>query len=426
MSLIKNMTWVAGALLVTASGAARAGDHQICYQDQLNSSGYITAIFGCRSDDPNVTCSIDLQGTWVWTPAGSVKKVTLPMSGLYTAHMTFSDGTLRPCSVSALDPSLGAGAPSLGATLVGYTTDASGHAMTAVWTHHSNVNAERVTQLMRVPWDMVAVGGGVVGVESPYGAVVYKSISNWDADKREWLVGTSDLIYAQPHDNDAYVIGLKIEGADQSIRSLVTYQQGAFDPNTWLSMPTGSYTKPAGTIALGGGVFGWDPLGKNQYATASYPNVVQNFCLPSGCEYPYTVLGWTSTSKDHGVSAPGRVTVDLHTIASDLTIGGAPFHVVGSVVAATSGLAAHPSVVVAGAPGEFALTGIGAYVDWQDYGWAGNLIWKLKPRPDIAGVEVASKDHAWSSPATITGYALGIKLVPGPTPTPPKPILKFP
>jgi hypothetical protein len=35
------------------------------------------------------------------------------------------------------------------------------------------------------------------------------------------------------------------------------------------------------------------------------------------------------------------------------------------------------------------------------------------PRPDIDGAEVASKDHGTASPATITAYALGVKLVPG-------------
>jgi hypothetical protein len=36
----------------------------------------------------------------------------------------------------------------------------------------------------------------------------------------------------------------------------------------------------------------------------------------------------------------------------------------------------------------------------------------MMPRPDIDGAEVGSKDHG-TSPATITAYALGVKLVPG-------------
>jgi hypothetical protein len=425
--LFKRMTCALGAFLAVAvaSRTALAGDHQICFQDQLDKNGNITAIFACRSDSPGITCSIDpqgLHGVWGWTPAGQVEIVTLPMSGTYTANISFSDGTLRTCTVSALDPSLGAGAPSSGASLFGYTTDASGLLMTGVWTHRSNLNAEQVYQKMRVPWDMVAVGGGVVGAELPSGALVNESQGT--LDPREWQVLTSDLVNPQPHENDAYVIGLKIEGADQPLSSLVTSRSAVTDPNTPLDMPSITQAVPGGTIALGGGIRGLDRTGHGQFATASFPNVKQAYSCAPSCEQPLYVGGWTDTTKDHLVSAPGEVYVDVHAIAGQFTIRGATFHVVGSVSAATSGLASHPAIAVAGQPG-FALTGIGAYVDWQTYGSAGNLIWKLKPRPDIAGAEVASKDHDLASPATITGYALGVKLVAGPVPAPrsPKPIL---
>ncbi len=430
-----------------ASSVAFAGDHQICYQDQTSSTGNMNVIFGCRSDTPGVTCTINtpLSANFVWTPAGYVKKMNVgTLSGSYSATISWSDGTYRSCDVSVLDPSLGQGAPSAGAQLVGYTTDASGFLMTAVWTHRSNVNQERVAQTMSVPWDMVAIGGGVVGAETPAGALVYMSRGTQDLEKRQWMVGTSDLLYPQPHDNDAYIIGLKIQGLDpaagmgrtQTLRSMISEQQGAFDPNNWLPMPSGTENPASGTVLLSGGVYGWNPWGINQYATNSYPNVVPVFCSPvlgSGCVPHNEAFGWTSTSKDHGIASSGRVTVDLHTINVQFTINGSTFHVAQSVFSATSGLAEHPSIVVNGAPGEYALTGIGAYVDWMSYippgtilGTAadpyllyGRLLWKLEPRPDIAGVEVGSKDHAYVAPATITGYAVGIKLVPGPVPTSP-------
>jgi hypothetical protein len=80
-------------------------------------------------------------------------------------------------------------------------------------------------------------------------------------------------------------------------------------------------------------------------------------------------------------------------------------------VQATSAVAAHPAVDVGGLRGEYALTGIGAAVDWRSHGPSGNLLWKLEPRADLGGASVASKDHVFPSPATITGFALGIKLV---------------
>ncbi len=99
-------------------------------------------------------------------------------------------------------------------------------------------------------------------------------------------------------------------------------------------------------------------------------------------------------------------------------MGGKTFNVQARFVSAASGIAAHPAVDVSGLRGEYALTGIGAAVDWRRYDQngnqtaAGNLLWKLEPRADLGGASVASKDHILSSPARITGYALGIKLVP--------------
>ena len=97
-------------------------------------------------------------------------------------------------------------------------------------------------------------------------------------------------------------------------------------------------------------------------------------------------------------------------------VGGLTYRVVSTYRSATSAIAAHPAVDVAGPKG-CALTGIGASVAWRGPPFTtkplpGNLIWKLQPRPDLGGATVASKDHGINSPASITGYALGIKLVP--------------
>jgi hypothetical protein len=295
--------------------------------------------------------------------------------------------------------------------------------MTAVWTLRSNQNASVVGQVVWVPADFVAVGGGVVGAETPAGALATASYPYLDLELRKWTVRTQDDIYPQPHDNDAYVIGLKIEGLDvYTLRTLFTNASGLNNP-MWVANPSASASVPAGFITLSGGAHGWGPWGNGQYLTASYPNVLRNLCRPWPCEQQYSVTGWTGISKDHGVSVPGNVSPYLFAIKSQFSIGGSTYHVVGSVTAAASAVAEHPSATVAGLPGEYALTGIGAYVDWQPYGWAGNLIWKLLPRPDIAGAEVASKDHGYYSPATITAYAIGIKLVPGPIPVWQPPIL---
>jgi hypothetical protein len=424
MMRMKNLAAGLGLAFSMASGSAFAGGyHQICYQGPSTSTGALTAIFGCRADNPNLTCSVGLSGgTAIFGPAGLLKQVTLPSSGSFNTAMTFSDGTTRSCTVSAIANG-GVQTP-----LVGYTTDLSGLVMTGVWTQRSNQFTSPVRQVIAVPGDFVVVGGGVVGNEGPPGALVGLSLPTGDLDKREWWVGTQDDIYPEPHDNDAYAIGLKIEGLGiASLRPLISTTLGGSAPNAWVSSPTATAPMANGTVPLGGGVHGRGPLGSGQYLTQSFPNLMQNFCYPA-CEQTYTITGWTGTSKDHGVSVPGEMDAYLIAITGQFSVGSSTWHVVTSVSTATSAEAAHPSIVVAGTPGEYALTSIGAYVDWQDYGSFGNLIWKLLPRPDIAGAEVASKDHGFVSPATITGYAIGVKLVPGPFPTaqPPPIILRPP
>jgi len=130
-------------------------------------------------------------------------------------------------------------------------------------------------------------------------------------------------------------------------------------------------------------------------------------------EYASTGTGWQVSSKDHYISRPGTIAAKPRSIETTITdSSGQVFIVHSRVFTATSPVAQHPSVVVTGAPGEYALTGIGAQVDWRSHGDWGNLLWKLMPRPDIGGAEVGSKDHLLASPATIQGFAIGIKLEP--------------
>jgi hypothetical protein len=121
-------------------------------------------------------------------------------------------------------------------------------------------------------------------------------------------------------------------------------------------------------------------------------------------------------SKEHVNSSPWYIVPQMTTVPKVLTINGNTFHVETFVAEGTGTPAAHPSAT-ASLPSDFALTGIGAFVDWKNSPSAfGNMLWRLKPRSDINGVEAASKDQWFSSPAGITAYAIGMKLVPGPVP----------
>jgi hypothetical protein len=172
-----------------------------------------------------------------------------------------------------------------------------------------------------------------------------------------------------------------------------------------------------------------------QFATVSAPIIGNIFrCTqdPSGffsCGTVAAATGWRVESKDHVVSHPGWINLQMLALPLTINVGGVNWEVRGQYVSATSAVAAHPAIDVSGLRGEYALTGIGATVDWRRVDRlsgqvaAGNLLWKLEPRADLGGASVAAKDHIISSPASITGYALGIKLVPpGTSDLPPAPI----
>jgi hypothetical protein len=181
-----------------------------------------------------------------------------------------------------------------------------------------------------------------------------------------------------------------------------------------------SATYPQGYIAISGGVQanqGASPLG--QYVTTSEPVTSQQCYANNTCEQ--VVTGWTVASKDHINPSPWWIIGSLTTLPKVWTIGGVPWHIETWVSNASSAVLPHPSATVS-LPPDFALTSVGAFVNWQTSPTAaGNLLWDLKPRPDIDGAEAASKDESIPSPASLGVFAVGMKLVPGPVP-PPAPI----
>ncbi len=418
------------ALTLTASTAYAAGNHQICYEGPFY-NGVPTFSVQCRSDIPGITCSISASASssGSYTPpagASTVRTYQGQPGTAYTATISFSDGTQRSCTTYLAGYFTSAGrayatAPgATTATLTGYTTDQSGRVMTGVWSSRTST-AQRVQRnVVGVPKDFVVTGGGALGTNFPSGALISKMRPSGDLEKREWAVETQDAIAADPHNNDTYAIGMKIEGIGPSgMRNLVAWTSGS--SNT-AAQPSGLLEPPAGFEAiLGGGAAAYSQTAfqLGQYLTASAPiPAVSGFCWRGACPDEFGATGWSAASKDHGTSAIGWVTPWISSMPPTIQIGATTYTVATYGRGVTSPSAAHPSIVVPGLSGEFALTGVGARVNWQTFGGrgsvgsAGNLLWKVVPRPDLAGVEASSKDHVYSSPATITGYALGIKLVP--------------
>lgn len=428
-SMFTFVALVAGTL--TVSTAYAAGHHQICYEGPSFNSAPTFAV-QCRSDVPGTTCSISAPASTSgsYTPpagASTVRTYQGQPGTTYTATISFSDGTQRSCTTYLAGYFTSAGrayatAPgATAATLTGYTTDQSGLVMTGVWTSRTTT-AQRVQRnVVGVPKDFVVTGGGALGTNFPSGALISKLRPTGDLEEREWAVETQDAIAADPHNNETYAIGMKIQGIGPvGMRNLVVWTSGS--SNT-AAQPFGQVFPPAGFEAiLGGGAAAYSQTAfqLGQYLTASGPiPAISSFCWRGACPDEFGATGWAAASKDHGTSAIGWVTPWLSSMPPTVQIGATTYAVETYSRGVTSGSAPHPAIVVPGQSGTFALTGVGARVNWQTLGGgrgsvgsAGNLLWKLVPRADLAGVEASSKDHVYSSPATITGYALGIRLVP--------------
>ncbi|QSQ26458.1 peptidase M4 family protein [Pyxidicoccus parkwayensis] len=260
-------------------------------------------------------------------------------------------------------------------------TDASGKLTIAVFERYATSAAGINTNFaVTVPGDFVVIGGGGEGKESPQGNLLTASYP--DSGLTSWLVSTKDHINADPVQVRAWAIGLKATGLTAAqLRSYLTVSTAT---SASINHPDVTATLPAGYVLAGGGVrvnwSGWGNL-----ATAS---------APSGAN------AWRVRSKDHKEASPA--TAVAYAIGINSSIPGVG--TIGNVVnSGTSSVVAHPSYS-AGLSTGYALSGCGAFVNWSG---AGNLLWRI--RPYNAGCSVASKDHIDSSPASISGYAIGLR-----------------
>ena len=141
------------------------------------------------------------------------------------------------------------------------------------------------------------VGGGVeTEAESP-GALVVGSYptSNPMVGSQvgeTWQGSTKDHIVAYPHRSRAYAIGLKLAGVSKEsllAQSFLGTAQSSPTPTAWPTV-TAVDSRP-GDIVVGGGGYGVPSIGAGQLLTATRPDGTN---------------GWTTASKDHGVSDPGK------------------------------------------------------------------------------------------------------------------------
>jgi serine protease len=307
-----------------------------------------------------------------------LKNTAYPLSGTCTGG----------CGAGIVDAfaAVDAPGPDIGKKLF-EQTDASGKITIAVFERYSPTAASHNTDFaVEVPRDYVVIGGGGEGKENPTGNLLTASYPR--ADMGAWLVSTKDHRQSDPVQVRAWAIGLKIAGLTPAqLRSELTVRTAT---SGFTGHPDVIANLPAGYVLLGGGLkVNWS--GAGNLATRSSPTA--------------DARGWRAISKDHLIASPA--TTQAFAIGIRSSIAGVG-NLSAAIVESTSPFAPHPVNTTATRAG-YALTGCGAFANWSG---AGNLLWRIRPSSPGAGLTacaVASKDHLVSSPATITGYSIGLK-----------------
>lgn len=260
-----------------------------------------------------------------------------------------------------------------------------------------------------VPEDMVAVGGGGIGSPRP-GAFLTRSRPTLDhrgdPDFKGWEVASTDHTVRDPHQLRGFAFGLKIAGMSrndlfnaiewQRARSVLAPHPEVVAALT-LPVPARGAELPPNAVLISGG-FEIDEQSHNltraNLVTATYPDFQR---------------GWRSASKDHFTPSPAFI--------DSYAIGIREVLPVGRIMVGTASFTSSPPEDTPAArvplPDAFALTGIGAFVRYNE---PGCLIWKLAPLLQQGdtnarqGVDAAAKAHVESSMDTIQVWALGIRL----------------
>jgi hypothetical protein len=272
--------------------------------------------------------------------------------------------------------------------------DASGKITVTVFTHQGSPEQEIWIdeQILVADSDMVAIGGGGAASDgfentlSQGGPGSFLTASFPNDNLTGWIVGARDQQSPQTYGLRTFVIGMKIAGLSRQQLSehiiLNTSDSGAGPhPQTEAGIPSNSH------VLVGGG-FQVDQ-GRANLGTASFPS---------------SPFSWTVSSQDHSVPSPANIRAYAIGISNNLPGVG---RVVSDFTNSTSGQGPHPQAVATVNPG-FALTGGGAQV--QDR-VIGNLLWKLVPTTDqTPSYTVASRDHFIPAPATVTAFAVGLRI----------------
>ena len=236
--------------------------------------------------------------------------------------------------------------------------------------------AEHPSVELTIPPQYKILGGGAFDHWSGAGNLLTAS---YPVGLQTWFAAGKDHEVVSPAAISAFALAL----FDPNDEWNVVIQAETSDP---AEHPQAVATLPAGFTLTGGGAFVDYGAGAGNLLTASFPT---------------SASSWEARSKDHLVVDAAKLTA--YAIGLQPRPGNnARLNSV--IVNATGVVAAHPAAQVCLDPA-FTLSGGGAIDNWNG---PGNLLTALYPQ---GGCWVAAgKDHIDSSPASITVYAIGIRL----------------
>lgn len=429
-----------GLVLASMGVSASAGLHHICYEASPLFARGITVlrmVVAC-DDDSGSACTISAP---TMKPDRVLFPLLPPVQGprnfaLYERELAPNDppsvrlleadiqfgSTTRTCRIQA-QGALGFD-PGPTGSLTGFSTDASGLVTTGVW----RLDAKGSLATMKVPEGFTVVGGG-----GQAGTSALLWLTRFEtAHPRGWYAGSKTPLPDSPDRTTGFAVGMQIGRPENPVKTPV--------PVLWVpgrsaavatSDPSAQVQVPKDSVVLGGDLQPQTPGLRTdlvgQFATVSAPVSPAAWlrCVLVGqaC-HPLEAVGWQGESKDDG-RFPGELAITMKALPRIVTVDGVDHEVRGKMVSATSAVGPAPAVDVGGLRGEYAVTGAGAELNWRPFNTqnpaaAGTRLTRIEPRPDWGGASVEAGPGASMTPASITGYALGIKLVPKGTPAEPE------
>lgn len=255
-----------------------------------------------------------------------------------------------------------------------------------------------------VPPEYTLTGGGAIALWGGAGSLLtasYPIRKEGERDYRGWEASAKDHRVADPSPLVVYAVGIRIlsDGSpvkfDQDVVQ-ATSQQSVGHPKVSASLNN------AESVLTGGGAIVHSRTGAGNLLTASFP------VSPDGGS---TYTGWEAHSKDHVLPDPATITVYAIGIELPAALASQLRIEQRVVVYSTTNPVNHPRGEV-GLDDGFTLTGGGGIDNWDG---DGNLLTGSVPRrrPDeihYAAWQVSGKDHEKPDVATVTSYAVGIRV----------------